>query len=166
LWCSHLLALAPRGFGPHERRAGQRNAPAEQLPYLVVTAVLPDQQVWNFARIIEICPHKQSRYDWHILAVQPRPITKEVLVPSPPLLTLIHRLIAVIALSSEIPVRGRAFKKGVKVRTPKSPASSDDPSPDFAAFYVFPHCSCAQAQHIRCFAQREQTVSNRKRVYF
>lgn len=85
-------------------------------------------------------------------------------VPTAPLFSLLHRLIPVIILSSKIPVTGRICKESVKVRTPKSPPTTDN-----AAFYlstvnVFAYCTCTYTQDFCCFAQCEQTVSNRRRV--
>jgi hypothetical protein len=70
------------------------------------------------------------------------------------LFSLLHRLIPVTILSSKIPVRWRVFKESVKVCTPKSPPSTDDPPFDLATLHVFPHSARAEAQHIRRLAQR------------
>jgi hypothetical protein len=119
----------------------------------VVYLILPDEQVGDFSRIIETTPHKPGWDDRHALAVESRPRSNEVLMPSARLFPLYHRLIPVIILSIKVPIRGRVFKESVKVFTPKSPAFSDDSAPNFAAFHVFPHCSRAQTQNFRRFAQ-------------
>jgi hypothetical protein len=84
-------------------------------------------------------------------------------MPSTPLLSLLHRLIPVTILSSEVPATGRVREESVKVCTPESPPSTDDSPFDLAALYVFAHRARAQAQHVRCFAQREQAISYRRR---
>jgi hypothetical protein len=47
----------------------------------VVSLVLPDQQIWDFSRIIETTAHKPGRNDGHVLAVESRPRANEVLMP-------------------------------------------------------------------------------------
>jgi hypothetical protein len=85
----------------------------------------------------------------------------KVLMPATRLpLPLIHRLIAVIILSGEVPLGGRIFKESVKVCTPKSPAISDNFPFDFASLHAFPHCSRAQSQHFRGLPQREQVIAD------
>jgi hypothetical protein len=108
-----------------------------------VYLVLPDQEIGYSSRIIETTAHKPCRDNGHVLAVESRPETKEMLMPAASLFALLHRLIPVIVLSGKIPLRGCVFKESVKVCTPKSPPFSDDFAPDFAAFDVFPHCSGA-----------------------
>ena len=126
------------------------------LNFTTVPLVLPHQQIRDFSRIVKIASHQPSRDDGHVLAVESRPRANEVLMPPARLFSLLHRLIPVIVLSNKIPLRGCVLKESVKVRTPKFPTFSDDFSPDFTAFYVFPHRSCAQAQHFGCLAEREE----------
>lgn len=57
------------------------------------------------------------------------------------------------------PVTRRVRK--AKVSTPNSPPSADD---SFALLQVFPHRARAEVQPMRCFAQREQAISNRRGV--
>jgi hypothetical protein len=40
-------------------------------PEMVI--ILPDQEIRNFARIVEISAHNPCGYDGHLFAVQPRP---------------------------------------------------------------------------------------------
>jgi hypothetical protein len=94
---------------------------------------VPDQQIRDSARIVETTAHKPCRYDGHVLAVEPHPEAKEMLLPAAPLFPFLHRLIPVIGLSGKIPLRGCVFKESVKIRTPKSPPFSDDFALDFAA---------------------------------
>jgi len=77
-----------------------------------------------------------------------------------------HRLIPVIALSSKVPVTGSIRKESVKVRTPKSPPTTDYSPFDFSPADVFAQSARAEAQDFRCFAQCEQSVANRRRVRF
>jgi hypothetical protein len=130
--------------------------PHRLFDFAAVSLVLPDQQIRNFSRIVEIASHQPSRDDGHGLAVEPRPRANEALMPAPRLFALLHRLIPVIVLSGKIPLGGCILKESVKVCTSKSPPFSDDFAPDFAAFYVFSHRSCAQAQHFGCLAEREE----------
>ena len=51
----------------------------------VVSLIFPDQQIGDSARIVEIASHKPRRDDGHALAVESRPETEEVPVPSVPL---------------------------------------------------------------------------------
>jgi hypothetical protein len=44
------------------------------------------------ARIVEIASYKPGRNDGHVLAVEPRPETEEMAVPSAPLFSLVHRV--------------------------------------------------------------------------
>src|SRR5260370_13562957 len=84
-------------------------------------------------------------------------------VPSTALFSLLHCLIPVIILSSEIPVTGRVRKESVKVCTSKSPPSADDSPLDLAAVHVFAYRARAQAQQVRSFAQRQEFFPNRRR---
>jgi len=92
----------------------------------VVSVILPDQQTWDSAWIVEIASHKPGRDERHVLAVEPRPRANEVLMLAAPLFSPLHRLIPVAVLSSEVPLTGRVRKESVKVRTPESPPSADD----------------------------------------
>ena len=65
-----------------------------------------------------------------------------------------------IAFSGEVPFTGGVCKESVRVCTPESPASADDSPLDLAALQVFPHRARAETQHVRCFAQREQAISD------
>jgi hypothetical protein len=68
----------------------------------------------------------------------------------------------VIILSSKTPVTGSVRKESVKVCTPKSPPTTDNAAFDLATLQVFRHSARAEAQDFPCFAQREQTISNRR----
>jgi hypothetical protein len=130
--------------------------------FAAVFLVLPDQQIGDSARVVEIASHKPSRYDWDVFAVEPRPGTKEVLVPSAGLSSLLsHRLIPVIILSCKVPLRGRVFKESVKVRTPKSPSSTDDTTFDLSAVHIFAHSSRIETQRFRRLTQRQESIPNR-----
>src|SRR2546423_1258515 len=87
-----------------------------------VSFVLPDQQIGDSAGIVEIASHKPCGDDGHVLAVESRPETEEMSVPSAALFSLFHRLIPVTVLSCKVPLRGSIFKESIKVRTSKSPA--------------------------------------------
>ena len=50
--------------------------------FAVVPFVLPHQQIWDVARIIELASHKPGRDDGHVLAVEPRPRANKVLMPA------------------------------------------------------------------------------------
>jgi hypothetical protein len=128
--------------------------------------IFPDQQIRDFARIVKIASHQPSRDDWDVLAVEPGSEPEEVLVRSAPLFSLLHRLIPVTVLSSKIPLRGRICKESVKVCTSKSPPSTDNAPLDLFSAYVTAQRARAEAQHIRCLAQREQSVSNRRNPHF
>src|ERR1700688_173110 len=78
---------------------------------LAVALIFPDQQIGDSARIVEIASHKPSGDHRHVLAVEPRPETEEMAVPSAPLFSLLHRLIPLIILSSKILVTGAFVKK-------------------------------------------------------
>ena len=79
-------------------------------------------------------------------------------------ISLLHRLIPIAVLSSKVPLTESVRKERVKVCTPESPPSADDSPLDLAALEIFPHRARAEAQHVGCFAQCEQAVSNRRRV--
>ncbi len=40
---------------------------------VALSLILPDQEIRNFARIVEISAHSLCGYDGHLFAVQPRP---------------------------------------------------------------------------------------------
>ena len=40
---------------------------------VALSLILPDQEIRNFARIVEISAHNPCGYDGHLFAVQPRP---------------------------------------------------------------------------------------------
>jgi hypothetical protein len=86
LWCFHLPALLHMVLG----RLGVARVSVTRQPdnFLdsVVSPVLPNQQIWNSARIVQIPAHKPSRNDWNVLAVESRPGAKEVLRCDPELL--------------------------------------------------------------------------------
>jgi hypothetical protein len=44
-----------------------------------------------------------------------------------------------LILSNEIPITWCVFKESVKISTPESPSSTDDPALDFSALNVFAH---------------------------
>jgi hypothetical protein len=136
--------------------AGQSNG---LFDLVVVAIVLPHQEVRNFSRIFDAASHKPHRKHRYVLAIESRSEAQEMLVASPPLFPLLHRLIPVIALSFKIPFGRCIFKESVKVCTPKSPSFSDDFALYFASFYVLPHCSCAQAQHFRSFVDRQESLT-------
>jgi hypothetical protein len=129
----------------------------------VVSLILPDQQVGNSARIVEIGSHNPCRDYGHVLAVEPRPRANETLMPSASLFALLHRLISLIVVSSKIPVTRRVRKESVKVRTPKSPPSADDSPFDFAALHIFPDGASTEVQHVRCFTQGQEAIAYRRR---
>jgi len=131
---------------------------------LAVSLVLPDQQVRDSSRIVEIASHKPSRDDGHVLAVESRPETEEIAVPSAPLLPLLHRLIPLIILSGKIPVTWRVRKESIKVRTPESPPFSDDSPFDLSSFDVLPHRARVKPQDFSSLADRQQSLSNRCRL--
>jgi hypothetical protein len=58
-----------------------------------VPLVFPDQQIGDSSWIIETTSHKTSRDDRNALAVDSRPETNEVQMPSAPLFSLLHRRI-------------------------------------------------------------------------
>jgi len=140
--------------------------PNSFFDFAVMSLVLPDQQIGDSARIVEIASHNPRGDDRHVFAVEPRPVTDEMPVPSVPLISLSHRLIPVTGLSIKIPLGGCAFKESVKVCTPKSPLFSYDFSPEFAAFYVFPHCSCAQTEEFGGFSNGIESIFARERYEF
>jgi hypothetical protein len=72
-----------------------------------------------------------------------------------------HRLIPVIITSSKVQLRGAVAKKASRSAPPGSPPSADD---SCAPLQVFPHRARAEVQHIRCFARREQAISNGRGV--
>src|SRR5271163_205181 len=113
----------------------------------VVPVVLPDQEIGDFARIVEIASHEPRRDDRYVLAVEPRPRANEVLMPPAGLFSSLHRLIPVTILSSKFPVTGSICKEGVEVCPPKSPPPTDDAPFDLAALQVVPHCARAESQH-------------------
>jgi hypothetical protein len=67
----------------------------------------------------------------------------------------------VLILSNKVPVTGRFFKESVKVCTPKSPASADDPALDLPSAYILTHRPGIQPEHFRRFAESEKVLSNR-----
>jgi hypothetical protein len=123
-------------------RLNKTRQPHSFFDFAVVSVVPPDQQIGDSARIVEIASHNPGREDGHVLAVEPGPRPNEVLMPSARLFSLLHRLIPLIILSSEVPVTGRVRKESVKVRTPKSPPSADDSPFDLPPADVF-----AQSAH-------------------
>jgi DNA-binding XRE family transcriptional regulator len=56
-----------------------------------VPVTFPDQQIGDFARIVEIASHQPGRDDGHVLAVEPRPRANEALMPVARLFSLLHR---------------------------------------------------------------------------
>jgi hypothetical protein len=138
----------------HKIREAAVRQPHNFLNFTVMSLVLPYQQIGDSAWIVEIASHKPRRDDGHVLAVEPRPESKEVLMPAASLssFSLLHRLIPVTILSSKVRVTGRICKEGVKVSTPESPASADDAPFNLAALQVAPHCARAETQHLRRFA--------------
>jgi len=119
----------------------------------VVSLIFPDQQIRDSAWIVEIASHKPCGDYGHVFAVEPCPETKKAAIRSAPLFSLLHRLIPVIALSSKVPVTGSIRKESVKVRTPKSPPTTDYAPLDLSTPDIFPHRAGAEAQHFRCIAQ-------------
>jgi hypothetical protein len=126
--------------------------------------ILPDQQIRNFSRIVEATPHKPGRDDGHVLAVEPCPETEEMAVRPAPLFSLFHRLIPVTVLSSKVPIAGGIFKESVNVRTLKSPTSADDAPLNLSAPDVLTHRARTQTQYFGCLAERQQTLSDWRRV--
>ena len=122
----------------------------------------PDQQIGDISRIIQDSAHYlcgEHRYEFAI-----HPPAEET--PSAPISRVcapVHHLIAVIIPSSKIPVTGRVFKESIKVRTPKSPPSADDPPLNLATSNVFAYGPWIQPEHFRCLAKGEEVLSNRFR---
>lgn len=86
-------------------------------------------------------------------------------MPSTRLFSPFHRLIPVAVLSGKVPATGSICKESVKVCTPESPPSADDAPFNLAALDVFPHGARTETPDIRCLAQCEQAVSNRRRTF-
>jgi hypothetical protein len=66
----------------------------------------------------------------------------------------------------KVPGTRSVCKESVKVCTPKSPPTTDNAALDLSTPDIFPHRAGAEAQHVGCFPECEQSVTNRKRIRF
>ena len=64
--------------------------PHSFFDFVAVSLVLPDQQIGDPARIVEIASHKPCGDDGHVFAVESRPKAKEMTMRSAPLFSLLH----------------------------------------------------------------------------
>lgn len=137
---------------------------AHSFLYSARCAPYQHQQVRRVARISQRPSHSPRRQTRDALAIHAA--ADELLAPAASLFSLFHHLIPVFILSSEIPLTGRVFKESVKVAPSGSPPSADDAPLDLSPANILPHRARRKPQDLSRLSNRQQMLSNWRRLGF